>query len=50
MDDNDLYAVIWKLIVGFAISIVICVTAYNIVDRIGPQRPIVTQTTQYQAK
>ena len=50
MDDNTFWVKIWAMIVVLAIVIVVSVAAYSIVDRVGPLRPIVTQSTQYQAK
>ena len=52
MNDNELlhkqYLIVATALVVSFLSIVLSITAYSIVDRIGPVRPIVT--TSYQAK
>jgi hypothetical protein len=50
--ENRFWLGIWGVIaiVVIVIVIVISITTYNIVDRIGSVRPIVTRTESYQAK
>ena len=50
MEDNQLYARIWYCVALTVVTLILSITGYNVVDRLGPQRPIVTSTTQYQAK
>jgi hypothetical protein len=50
MDDNLFWLRFWQTFAVVVIVISLCITTYCVVDRVGPQRPIVTQSTQYQAK
>jgi len=48
MGENTFWYKLWSRVILAAVVIAICITIYNIVDRIGPVRPIVTMS--YQAK
>lgn len=50
MDDNERtykLNIVWAIVISIFI---LSITAYNITDRLGPQRTIVTTTQSYQAK
>lgn len=49
MDDKYVFR-IWVVVAVMVVNFIWAVAAYDIVDRVGPARPIVTMTQQYQAK
>lgn len=46
--ENRFWLELWTRLIMIVLVITVCITIYNVVDRIGPVRPIVTM--QYQAK